>query len=154
MSAPELSPPSHCYFALPRLWLWMNGGSVERKESNAMEAYPVGVAMFLISYAAVLAPLKPNIIIGVLLLFVTWLAWLIVVYANSFLVRAARPIGLFRELSNARAQNVLIGIEITACASLLIAESYCSVVGWMWIAVVALDRVAAVALRAFTSRDA
>jgi hypothetical protein len=150
----ESSQPPRYYFALPRLCAWIRGGSAERSESNSLEAYAVGIVIFLVSYATVLAHVAPNVLTAFLLLFFTWIVWLIIFHMNSLIVRAFRATGVFRTMSNARAQNIIIGVETTVCALFLIADSGSALLAWFWIALVALNLLAAIALRALSAADA
>ncbi len=82
-----------------------------------------------------------------------WLAWLIVLYANSLLVVFLRACGFMRTLPNDRAQSILVGLMTTAFAcELLRTGSWLSVVGGIWIAAVILNLLAA-ALLALRPRD-
>lgn len=146
--------PARYYFALPRLCAWIGGGSVERSESNWLEAYGAGAVMFLVSYAAVLVRVAQNVFSAVLLLFATWIGWLIIFYINSLIVRAFRQIGVFHTSSKAGAQNIIIGVETTLCALFLIVRSEWPLLAWFWIVLVASNLLAAILLRAMSATNA
>lgn len=136
------------YFAFPRLIAWLGGAGATRTEGNCIEAYVAGVAVFsipLLLLARVSGAQSPLAL--ALLLFATWIVWLLVLYANSLVVRALRPIGLFRGLSPARAQNIVIGIETTIVALVLIDRGgWSGVVGWVAAILIGMDVCAAVLL--------
>lgn len=140
--------PPHCgyYFALPRLWALLNGRDARRYECNWMEAYGGGVAVFVISYATLLTQFHAGVLIAIALLFVTWLAWLALFYLNSLVIDVLRHLGLCSALTNARAQNVIIGIETTGCAIALTMQPRWALLGWTWLLIVVANVAAAVVL--------
>src|SRR5436305_11725383 len=88
------------YFALLRVWTSLRGGSAERSESSWLEAYCIGLAIYLLTYLTLVAHLRPNRVATVALLFVTWIGWLLLFYFNSLLVCALRLLVALRNLSN------------------------------------------------------
>lgn len=150
----ELAPRRGYYFALPRLCALLGGGDAKRSENNWLEAYFGGVAVFLISYVTLLAQFHAGLLVAFALLFATWLAWLAVLHLNSLIVHALRRGGMFVRLTNSRAQNVIIGVETTACAVALTMRPQCSLIGWVWLLIVAVNSAAAVALRLADQHDA
>ena len=142
----ESATTSGWYFALPRLCLFLCKRSAKRSENNWIEAYVVGVLFFLLSYATLLAHLQVNAFSAIALLFVTWILWVLALYLNSVIIRALRIVGAFRGLTNSRAQNIVIGTEMMICALLLIVHSPWPLLGWMCVAISALNVIAAVIL--------
>ena len=142
------------YFALLRVWTWLRGGSAERSESNWLEAYCVGLAIYLLTYLTLVAQLSANAVATIALLFVTWLGWLLLFYLNSLVVRALRSMGALRGLSNSRAQNILIGAETIACAISLTLRPGWEAVGYFWLIVSAANLAGALILRLLSPHDA
>ena len=155
MAESETRQLGNFYFALPRLICRARGGSAARAERNWVEAYIAGLAMYFIAYAAIVTALNARAIVTlVLLVFATWLCWLVVLYANALLVVGARRIGLFGGLSNARAQNILIGAEISLCALVLLRRNdWLRAIGCVWLTLVALNIAAFVILALLPRRD-
>jgi hypothetical protein len=158
MRTAEPAEPGKFYFALPRVLQLIRGRSVIRAESNWIEAYFPGVAIYLLSYlllAEVAAPrLSSASILWLLLLALgAWVLWLFVLYVNSVVIRALRRIGLFTTRSNSRAQNIIIGTETTIFAFVLAnSATWLRVLGWIWLAIVALNLTAAVVLAVLRPR--
>lgn len=142
------------YFALPRLCVLLSGCDAMRTEQNWIEAYFVGIAVFVVSYAMLLSEFRAGAVLAVLLLFVTWLAWLAVFYLNALVVNAVRNAGMFSRFTNARAQNILIGAETTACALALTRHAHWATLGWAWLLIVAGNSAAAVILHFAAPGDA
>ncbi len=142
------------YFALPRLWAFLSGGDARRSEQNAIEAYFGGIAVFVISYAMLLSQFCTGAAVALLLLFVTWIAWLPTFYLNALVVHTLRCAGLFAGVTNARAQNVLIGAETTVCAVALTRHVQWATLGWTWLLIVAANSAAAVTLHFAMPHDA
>lgn len=147
MSEPEF------YFALPRLMAKLRGKSAGRGERNAFEAHVVGAVIFLISYlssAQFINPRAPAWHIGVLLiilLFVTWVFWLLVLYIDALVLKFLRAIGFFRSTPDAHVQSVLIGILTTTFACELSRRgSWSSIVGIIWLFAVVVNLTAALIL--------
>ena len=152
MTSAEPAEPGKFYFSLPRVVQLMRGRSVIRAESNWIEAYFTGVAIYLLSYL-VLAQLtvpqlsSASILSLVLLACGAWLLWLALLYVNSLVIRALRRVGLFTKRSNSRAQNVVIGTETTIFAIALVSgESWSAILGWIWLAIIVVNLAAAVVL--------
>ena len=152
----ELSALSHGghYFALPRLCALFSGGDAERSENNWLEAYLGGVAVYLISWATLIAQARAGVLLAIAFFCVAWVGWVAVLYLNSIVVRALRSFGIFRGLANPRAQNVIIGIETTACAVALTLQPRWQLVGWAWLMLVGANIAAAVFLHLWKPRNA
>jgi hypothetical protein len=153
-SAPNES--SGNYFALLRLLRKLRGLSVARSEENWMEAYVAGSAVFSISYVFVASMLWPkllwwqNVIALPLLVVGVWIAWLIILYLQSLVVKLCWAVGLCTDLSRVRVQSVLMGIMTTALAAQLVASgSWLRWIGGIWIVAVALNLAAALLLALF-----
>jgi hypothetical protein len=138
---------------LPRLVASQFGGNPARTESNWLEANIVGGVEHLIWYAFagnVLLAGRPSwaqLALLIPLAFVVWLCWLIALYLNSVLIRLLRAFRPMRDLSNARAQSVLLGIVTTAFSFHLVTnDSWLSLLGLAWVAAVSLNLLAAAIL--------
>lgn len=124
----------------------MRGGSSERSENNWIEAHGVGWIIYLISFAFG-AQLLWSKTVGwkfivdlVALAFAIWLAWLIILYLNSLLIRLLRLCGVCREISNRAVQSVLILALTTAFAMQLVRSgSWLRIIGMAWLLVVAAN---------------
>jgi hypothetical protein len=158
MRSAEPVEPGRFYFALPRVIQLMRGRSVIRAESNWIEAYFTGVAIYVLTYLLLVELTAPQLssasILWLLLLALgPWVLWLVVLYFNSVVTRALRRIGRFRTRSNSRAQNIIIGIETTIFAFVIISSAtWLRVLGWIWLAIVALNLTAAVVLAVLRPR--
>lgn len=146
---------SEFYFALPRLIAAWSGRKAARSEQNGLEANIIGTLNHLIVYVAafelLLGPLSrwTQLLLLVPLAILVWLFWLIFFYWSACLIKLLRDAGLMRELPDSRAQNILIGIMTTTLAIYLLrAGSWPRVLGFIWIAAVALNLVAAALLPA------
>jgi hypothetical protein len=144
------------YFALPRFIRKLRGGDATRSEGNWIEAYFTGAVVYLISYFFVANLLVTKLarwqaaIVSVLLLFGVWIAWLILLYLHSLIVKLCWRCGLFTDLPRNRVQSVLMGIVTTAfAAQLLTAGPWLSWIGWLWIVAVAFNLAAALLLALF-----
>jgi hypothetical protein len=156
MRAPPPNESSGNYFALLRLLSKLRGLSAARSEGNWIEAYVAGSAVFFISYVFVASMVWPkllwwqNVIALPLLVVGVWIAWLIVLYLHSLLVRLCWAVGLCTDLPRNRVQSVLMGIVTTALAAQLVARgSWLRWIGLIWIAAVALNLAAALLLALF-----
>jgi len=156
MQEPAPNESSGSYFALLRFLRKLRGLSVARSEDNWIEAYVAGSAVFFISYVFVASMLWPqllwwqNVILLPLLVAGVWIAWLIILYLHSLVVKLCWSVGLCTDLSRARVQSVLMGIVTTAFAAQLVARgSWLRWIGVMWIAAVALNLAAALFLALF-----
>jgi hypothetical protein len=88
-----------------------------------------------------------------LLAIAAWVLWLVLLYLNSLVIRALRRIGLFRTRPNSRGQNIVIGIETTIFAFVIISSAtWLRFLGWIWLAIVALNLTAAVVLAVLRPR--
>lgn len=144
------------YFALPRLIRKWRGGDAIRSEGNWIEAYFTGAAVYLISYlfaANFLAAKLPRwhaALVLVALVFAVWIAWLILLYFHSLIVKVCWHCRLFTDLPRNRVQSVLMGIVTTAfAAQLLTAGAWLSWIGLLWIVAVSLNLAAALLLALF-----
>jgi hypothetical protein len=149
------------YFALPRLLRKLRGLSATRSEGNWIEAYAAGTVVFLISYLFVASLLWPKLhwwqiaIVLPLLIPGVWIAWLILLYLHSLIVKFCWAVGLCTDLSRNRVQSVLMGIVTTVLAAQLVAAgSWLRWVGAIWIAAVALNLAAALLLALFDEEPA
>lgn len=141
------------YFALPRLVARLRGRNPERTERNWIEANTAGTMVMLVSYLAIarclvgeaagwkqIASLLPLVV-------VTWCFWLLVLYLDAQIIKLLRALGVLQELSNARAQSVLVGCVTTALAlSVLKAGPMLSAIGAIWLGAVCVNLLAAVLL--------
>jgi len=153
MKKAELRERPRFYFALPRLVASQLGGNADRTEDNWVEANIVGGAIHLICYAFAAhvlldgLPLWAQAALLIPVAFLVWICWLIVLHINSVLIRLLRAAGLIRDLSNARAQSVLLGMVTTAFAFYLVENgSWLALLGIAWVAAVALNLLAAAIL--------
>ena len=143
------------YFALLRLIARLRHGTAARSESNAAEAYVVGASIFLLSFVFL------SICVGwrsppllLLLLFATWIFWVLLLYTNSLIVRVTRFTRVARTCTNSRLQSTLIGFESTGFAIVLVAHrDPARVLGALWLVVVAANLVAALLLAAWQRSD-
>lgn len=138
------------YFALPRLLARVCGKPVVRGERNSAEAHGVGILIFLVSYLLAArrfgpsGPIWKTALLLVILLFATWIFWLLVLYFNALIIAALRALGLGRELPDARMQSVLIGLLTTVFAwRLLGGGGVFFLTGAVWISCVVFNLVAA-----------
>lgn len=148
--------PAGNYFALPRLLRKLRGENAKRSEGNWMEAYFVGIIIYLISYLFfaqfLVASLRPWALGPALLglVFAMWIFWLLALYVNSLVVKLCWVSGLFTDLSANRVQSVLIVILTSAfAAQLMTAGPWTLWIGIIWIAAVALNLSAALLLALF-----
>jgi hypothetical protein len=134
----------------------MRGLNAARSERNWIEAYIPGNVVFFITYLFIASLLWPKlrgwelVIVLPLLLPAVWIAWLIMLYLYSLVVKACWAVGLCTDLSRNRIQSVLAGITTTALAAqLLVAGSWLRWIGAIWIGAVALNLSAALILALF-----
>ena len=158
MQSPELDRPRF-YFSLPRLIAKARGRSAERAEKNWLEANVVGTVVVLISYLMTARLLLSGtatwkqVALALPTLVVMWLAWLLLFYINSVLIRLLRSVGIMRQLSNARAQTLLIMVVTSAFAyQLLASATWTRILAAAWLASVALNLAAAMIL-ALSARE-
>ena len=109
-----------------------------------MEAYFIGIAVYLISYLFAANLLLPKLrwwqaaIVLPALLFALWIAWLIILYLNSLIAKACTISGICTDLPRNRIQSVLMGILTTMfAAQLLTAPAWLRWIGALWIVAVA-----------------
>lgn len=147
MSEPEF------YFALPRLIAKLSGKSARRGEHNALEAHGGGAVIFVISYllgaqsAYAHAAGWQVATLLLLLLFATWIFWLVVLYINTLILKGMRAVGCFRRTPDVKVQSVLIGTVATIFAAELCRRgSWPAAMGIIWIAAVLANLAAAMVL--------
>ena len=145
------------YFSLPRFISLLRGGDTRRAESNAVEAWLVGLLMYLVHYLFFAHYLPPRLgpwltaLLLIVLAFWVWLFWLLFLYLNSLIIKLLRLGGLFRTVPTRRAQSILWGILTTAMACALLKDSpWVREMGAIWLVTVALNLASAVVL-AFTN---
>lgn len=141
------------YFALSRLIARLAGASARRSEQNGMEAAVAGTLVHAVTFVFVARLLLAGLAIWQQLLLLlpvavlVWAWWSFIMYANALVLKALRAVGWFRESADRHLQSVLIGITTTGFAWHLIATgSWASILGYVWIAAVALNLTAAAAL--------
>lgn len=154
MRSRDSVPQRGYYFALPRLCSFVRGRDAKRTDQNWLEAYFGGIAVFVVSYAAFLTLFDAGVLLAIALLFVTWVAWVVVFYLNSAVVKTLRGSGTDPHSSDARAQSVIIGIETSACAIILTTQRGWAVLGWAWLLLAIANVSATVVLRMLMQRDA
>lgn len=141
------------YFALPRLLAYWNGRSSVRSEQNGFEARTIGALMHGVVYATaahyLLAdlPLAWQAVLLLPLAFAVWLGWVLLLYLNAVIIGLARSVGVMRDLPDARAQSVLVGIFTTLCAVDLVARGTFAWLGLTWLVLLVMNLLAALALR-------
>jgi hypothetical protein len=132
----------------------LRGGSASRAESNAVEAWLVGLMVYLIHYLFFAALLIPSSLTAwrktlllLALAFWVWLFWLLFLYLNSLIIRLLHLCGFFRAVPNRRLQSALWGILTTAMAwTLLEGSPALREVGAIWLVAVAMNLAAAIIL--------
>lgn len=142
------------YFSLLRFIAMLRGGDTKRAESNAGEAWLVGLTMYLIHYLFFATQFVPSgvtpwlaALLLILLAFWVWLFWLLLLYINSVIIKLLRRCGLPGTIPTRRAQSVLWGICTTAmtCA-LLTSSAWPRELGIIWLVAVAMNLACAVVL--------
>jgi hypothetical protein len=141
-------------FSLLRVIALFRGGDTRRAESNVVEAWLVGLMMYLIHYlffAKLFLPsnLRPWLAILLLLVlaFWIWLFWLLLLYINSVIVKVLQGCGVLRTIPTRRVQSILWGIFTTAMAFVLLKGSpSLRELGAIWLVVVAMNLTSAVVL--------
>jgi len=141
------------YFSLPRFIALLRGGDTRRAESNAAEAWLIGLLMYLVHYLFFAHYLPPRLgpwltaLLLIVLAFWIWLFWLLLLYLNSVIIRLLRLGGLFRTVATRRAQSILWGIFTTAMACALLKDSsWVREIGAIWLVAVAMNLASAVVL--------
>jgi hypothetical protein len=142
------------YFSLLRFIAMLRGGDARRSESNAVEAWLVGLVIYLIHYLffatqLVLSQFAPwlSALLLIAVAFWVWLFWLLLLYINSVLIKLLYLCGLFRAIPIRRAQSILWGIVTTAMAcSFLQASGWVRELGAIWLVAVGMNLVSAVLL--------
>ena len=78
--------------------------------------------MHLVVYAFVFRALLAGRALWLQLLFVlplaflVWILWLLLFYLSSLIIKALRAIGLMRDLSDRRAQSIVLVSAVSLCA--------------------------------------
>ncbi|MEY2489020.1 MAG: hypothetical protein QOC70_962 [Verrucomicrobiota bacterium] len=142
------------YFSLLRFIAMLRGGAARRAESNAVEAWLVGLAIYSIHYlffATLLIPSHPapwlTVLLLVTLAFWVWIFWLLLLYINSVIIQLLHLCGLFRQIPIRRLQSVLWGIVTTAMACVLLKSSpLVHELGTIWLLAVAMNLASAAVL--------
>lgn len=142
------------YFSLLRVIAMLRGGDAKRAEGNAVEAWLVGLMIYLIHYLFfatqfIPSPLEPWLIAPLLivLVFWIWLFWLLLFYINSVIIKLLRLCGLLRAIPTRRAQSILWGISTTAMAWVLLKSSPAlRELGAIWLVAVAMNLTSSVVL--------
>lgn len=99
-------------------------------------------------------PLRRQLLLLVPLAILVWLSWVVLLYANSLVIRLLRVLGVIGALPQSRAQTILIGIAATACAvQLARTELWSRLIGEVWLTLVALNLLAAVALQVRNTKE-
>jgi hypothetical protein len=144
------------YFALSRFIRKLRGGDATRSEGNWIEMYFAGATVYFISYLfaanllIVKLPWWKAALVLIVLIFAVWIAWLILLYFDSLIVKLCWRCGLFTDLPRTRVQSVLMGIVTTVLAAqLLTAGPWLSWIGLLWIGAVSLNLAAALLLALF-----
>ncbi len=143
------------YFALPRLIASWSDKTAARSETNGLEANIIGTLNHLVVYVAAFElllrdlPVWQELILLVPLAILVFFFWIIFFYLSAWLIKFLRRAGAMRELPANRAQNVMVAIMTTGFATYLIrAGTWSSMLGFIWIAAVALNLLAATVLPA------
>jgi hypothetical protein len=145
-------------FSLFRVIAMLRGGDARRAESNAVEAWLVGLMVYLIHYLFFTTQFIPSQVapwLAVLLLvaiaFWVWLSWLLLLYINSVIIKLLRRGGIFRTIPPRRAQSILWGIFTTAMAcALLTSGGWVRELGAIWLVAVVMN-LASAAVLAFSN---
>ena len=150
---PTVNRDPQFYFSLPRFIALLRGGDTGRAESNAVEAWLVGLMIYLVHYLFfahfIPSHLSPwlTALLLVVLAFWVWLFWLLLLYLNSVIIKLLHLGGLFRTISTRRAQSILLGVFTTAMACALLKNSpWVHEIGAIWLVAVALNLASAVVL--------
>ena len=142
------------YFSLLRFIAMLRGSDTKRAESNASEAWLVGLLMYLIHYLFFATQFIPSgaapwlaAMLLILVAFWVWLFWLFLLYINSVIIRFLRHCGLPVSIPTRRAQSILWGVVTTAMAyALLTSDAWVHELGAIWLVAVAMNLAAAVLL--------
>jgi hypothetical protein len=142
------SSEARFYFALPRLIAKLLGANSSRSDANWLETNVVGAAIHLIVFAffaqLLLAgsPAWLQLLLLPPLILLVWLFWIVFFYLTSLLIKGMRATGLFRHLATVRIQSVLV------CATATVFAWELRPLGYVWVAAVALNLIAAALLHA------
>jgi hypothetical protein len=142
------------YFPLLRVIAMLRGGDTRRAESNAVEAWLVGLMTYAIHYlffarllfSSGLQPWPTGLLL-VALAFWIWLFWLLLLYLNSLIIKLLRTGGLARGIPIRHVQSVLWVTCTSAMAfALLKGSPAVREVSAVWLVAVGMNLVAAVVL--------
>lgn len=147
------NPEPVFYFALPRLIARVWGANDASAETNWVEANVAGGLVHGIAYLFAahlvlrdLSAARQALLFLPLAVFV-WVAWLVVLYINSLVLRLLRTGGMLRKMRDDRAQGLFIGVMTTIFAmALLRADAFYSFAGELWLAALSLNFLAATVL--------
>ena len=142
------------YFSLLRFIAMLRGGDARRSESNATEAWLVGLLIYLIHYLFFATQLVPSqfapwlsALVLVAAAFWVWLFWLLLLYINSVIIKLLQLCGLLRAIPIRRAQSGLWGIVTTAMAcSFLQNSGWVRELGAIWLVAVGMNLISAAVL--------
>ena len=142
------------YFSLLRFLAMLRRGDARRAESNAVEAWLVGLLVYLIHYLFFATQLFPPGLVAwlaalffILLAFWVWLFWLLLLYINSVIIKLLRSCGFSPAIPTRRAQSILWGMVTTAMACALLTRGpWVHELGAIWLVAVAMNLAAAVLL--------
>ena len=145
-------------FALPRLVARLAGRKVRQAEFSRLEAYGVCFLVFGISnlfVARALLPLLGSLVlqglVGFLLPFAMWAAFLLLYYLVSLVIAVFRGLGLYRATTNNSFQHVVIMTLTTGLALALVRDDCDGVksLGFLWLGLLGLNLLAIAVLRFF-----
>ena len=146
--------PGGFYFSLPRLIARNLGRDYGQSENSWTEANVVGAAVHFISFLFLARLLIVSQDLGgrlglfVCLVPALLIFWMVVLYLISLLIKFLRQLGFFCNSSNSRAQTVIVMIMTSGFAvQLILHGGWMGLIGKVWLAAVAANLVAAIALR-------
>jgi hypothetical protein len=138
-------------FALPRLVARLGGRKVRRAEFSRLEAYGVCFLVFGISnlfVARALLPLLGSLVlqwlVGFLLPFAMWAAFLLLYYLVSLVIAVFRRLEFYRAPTNTSFQHVVIMTLTTGLAFALVRDDCDGVrsLGFLWLGLLGLNLLA------------
>ena len=142
-----------CHFALPLLLAKWSNRAIERTERNGLEAHLVGSAVHLIAYLFAFQllllrlPVWEQLLLALPLAVLVWIFWLVFLYLDSLLIRSLRAGGVITKMSDGRAQSVnALGLTSVFALGLVATGAWPRVVGYLWLAAIALNLLAAFVL--------
>ena len=142
------------FFALPRLTARLRGRNAERTDTNWLETNAVGtlihaiVFLFLAQLLLADLPTWQQLALLVPVAFLTLLFWMLLFAAQVLVIKLSRACGILRNISDDRANGLLIGIVTTAFAwQLLDAGMWLRAIAAVWLTALTLNLLAACVLR-------